>query len=53
MCLSIFELRLQMAAEVSIKDVVAILNVVRAVVQLLEALCYKPEGRGFGSLWCD
>jgi hypothetical protein len=24
----------------------------RAVVQLVEALCYKPEGRGFDSRWC-
>ena len=23
-----------------------------AVAQLLEALCYKPEGRGFDSRWC-
>jgi len=23
-----------------------------AVAQLVEALCYKPEGRGFHSLWC-
>jgi hypothetical protein len=23
-----------------------------AVAQLVEALCYKPEGRGFGSRWC-
>jgi len=23
-----------------------------AVTQLLEALCYKPEGRGFDSRWC-
>jgi len=23
-----------------------------AVVQLVEALCYKPEGRGFDSRWC-
>jgi hypothetical protein len=23
-----------------------------AVAQLVEALCYKPEGRGFDSLWC-
>ena len=22
-----------------------------AVVQLVEALCYKPEGRGFDSRW--
>jgi hypothetical protein len=22
-----------------------------AVAQLVEALCYKPEGRGFDSLW--
>jgi hypothetical protein len=24
-----------------------------AVVQLVEALRYKPEGRGFDSLWCQ
>jgi hypothetical protein len=24
-----------------------------AVVQLIEALGYKPEGRGFDSRWCD
>jgi len=23
-----------------------------AVAQLVEALCYKSEGRGFGSRWC-
>jgi hypothetical protein len=23
-----------------------------AVAQLVEALCYKPEGRGFDSRWC-
>jgi len=23
-----------------------------AVAQLVEALCYKPEGRGFNSRWC-
>ena len=23
-----------------------------AVAQLVEALCYKPEGRGFDSPWC-
>jgi hypothetical protein len=23
-----------------------------AVAQLVEALCYKPEGRGFDSQWC-
>ena len=23
-----------------------------AVVQLVEALCYKPEGHGFDSRWC-
>ena len=23
-----------------------------AVVQLVEALCYKPKGRGFDSRWC-
>ena len=23
-----------------------------AVAQLVEALIYKPEGRGFDSLWC-
>ena len=23
-----------------------------AVAQLFEALCYKPEGRGFDSRWC-
>ena len=23
-----------------------------AVAQLVEVLCYKPEGRGFGSRWC-
>ena len=51
MCLTIFALRLQMAAKVSIY-VVAILNVVRAVVQSVEALCYKPEGRGFDFRWC-
>jgi hypothetical protein len=22
------------------------------VAQLVEALCYKPEGRGFDSQWC-
>jgi hypothetical protein len=22
------------------------------VAQLVEALCYKPEGRGFDSRWC-
>jgi hypothetical protein len=24
-----------------------------AVAQLVEALCYKPEGRGFDSRWCQ
>jgi hypothetical protein len=24
-----------------------------AVLQLVEALCYKPEGRGFDSRWCN
>jgi len=52
MCLSVFALRLQMAPKVSINSVVAILNVVRAVVQSVEALCYMPEGRGFDSRWC-
>ena len=23
-----------------------------AVAELVEALCYKPEGRGFDSRWC-
>jgi hypothetical protein len=23
------------------------------VAQLVEALCYKPEGRGFDSRWCN
>jgi len=41
-----------MAPKVSINSVVAILNVVRAVVQSVEALCYMPEGRGFDSRWC-
>jgi hypothetical protein len=24
-----------------------------AVAQLVEKLCYKPEGRGFDSRWCQ
>jgi hypothetical protein len=24
-----------------------------AVVQMVEALCFKPEGRGFDSRWCN
>jgi len=50
--LTVFELRLQMAPKVSINDVVASLNVVRAVVRSVEALYYKPESRGFDSRWC-
>jgi hypothetical protein len=28
------------------------LKVVHAVAQLVQALRYKPEGRGFDSQWC-
>jgi hypothetical protein len=27
-------------------------SVTLLVAQLVEALCYKPEGRGFDSRWC-
>jgi hypothetical protein len=26
---------------------------IKAGAQLVEALCYKPESRGFDSQWCD
>jgi hypothetical protein len=29
------------------------INLGHAVAQLVEALLYKPEGRGFGSRWCQ
>jgi hypothetical protein len=52
MYLTVCALRLQTAPKVSINNVVAILNVVRAVVRSVEALCYKPESREFDSRWC-
>jgi hypothetical protein len=32
--------------------IIIIISLAHAVAQLVEALSYKPEGRGFDSRWC-
>jgi len=52
MYVTVFALRLQMAPKNLDKRYGSDLKCCTAVVQSVEALCYKPESRGFDSRLC-
>jgi hypothetical protein len=43
---------LTLAYELLVNGIIVQWRVGYVVTQLVEALCYKPEGRGFDSRWC-
>ena len=36
----------------TVSEKYVLVHILEAMAQLVEALCYKPEGRGFDSRWC-